>query len=160
MPRRLLLRSQAIAVAPLAQLAEQRTLNPRVRGSSPWRRTRTDLGFNRSRSFLLILRGAGLRSSRGRPPLAAGTPARTADRLLGQHTRTADTRIRHCSSPATSHPRSVVCYSSQDAIRPAPRRGHANALRPANRCRGSPGNPAVKGKPGSARETGWCICLV
>ena len=37
--------------APLAQLAEQRTLNPRVRGSSPWRRTRTDLGFLRSRSF-------------------------------------------------------------------------------------------------------------
>jgi hypothetical protein len=31
--------------APLAQLAEQRTLNPRVRGSSPWRRTRSDLGF-------------------------------------------------------------------------------------------------------------------
>src|SRR5262245_45246463 len=30
--------------APLAQLAEQRTLNPRVRGSSPWRRTRLDLG--------------------------------------------------------------------------------------------------------------------
>ena len=29
--------------APLAQLAEQRTLNPRVRGSSPWRRTRSDL---------------------------------------------------------------------------------------------------------------------
>jgi hypothetical protein len=24
---------------------EQRTLNPRVRGSSPWRRTRIDLGF-------------------------------------------------------------------------------------------------------------------
>ena len=34
-----------VAIAPLAQLAEQRTLNPRVRGSSPWRRTRTDLGF-------------------------------------------------------------------------------------------------------------------
>jgi hypothetical protein len=32
---------------------EQRTLNPRVRGSSPWRRTRTDLGFCRSRSFLM-----------------------------------------------------------------------------------------------------------
>ena len=31
--------------APLAQLAEQRTLNPRVRGSSPWRRTRTDLAL-------------------------------------------------------------------------------------------------------------------
>ena len=31
--------------APLAQLAEQRTLNPRVRGSSPWRRTRPDLVF-------------------------------------------------------------------------------------------------------------------
>src|SRR5262249_58402990 len=28
--------------APLAQLAEQRTLNPRVRGSSPWRRTRSE----------------------------------------------------------------------------------------------------------------------
>jgi NADPH:quinone reductase-like Zn-dependent oxidoreductase len=26
-------------------ISEQRTLNPRVRGSSPWRRTRTDLGF-------------------------------------------------------------------------------------------------------------------
>ncbi len=25
--------------APLAQLVEQRTLNPRVQGSSPWRRT-------------------------------------------------------------------------------------------------------------------------
>jgi hypothetical protein len=37
--------------APLAQLAEQRTLNPRVRGSSPWRRTRSDLGFYRPRSF-------------------------------------------------------------------------------------------------------------
>ena len=37
--------------APLAQLAEQRTLNPRVRGSSPWRRTRNDLGFHCSRSF-------------------------------------------------------------------------------------------------------------
>ena len=41
------LRSGAVVVlwfpasrrAPLAQLAEQRTLNPRVRGSSPWRRT-------------------------------------------------------------------------------------------------------------------------
>ena len=31
-----------------------RTLNPRVRGSSPWRRTRTDLGFYRSRSFLCV----------------------------------------------------------------------------------------------------------
>ena len=31
--------------APLAQLAEQRTLNPRVRGSSPWRRTRTGLAL-------------------------------------------------------------------------------------------------------------------
>src|ERR1700734_1428727 len=33
--------------APLAQLAEQQTLNLRVRGSSPWRRTRSDLGFLR-----------------------------------------------------------------------------------------------------------------
>ena len=33
--------------APLAQLAEQRTLNPRVRGSSPWRRTRSDLRESR-----------------------------------------------------------------------------------------------------------------
>jgi hypothetical protein len=32
-------------LAPLAQLAEQRTLNPRVRGSSPWRRTRPDLSL-------------------------------------------------------------------------------------------------------------------
>ncbi len=33
---------------------EQRTLNPRVRGSSPWRRTRTDLGFYLSRSVLCV----------------------------------------------------------------------------------------------------------
>src|SRR5450631_2378418 len=31
--------------APLAQLAEQQTLNLRVRGSSPWRRTMSDLAF-------------------------------------------------------------------------------------------------------------------
>ena len=31
--------------APLAQLAEQQTLNLRVRGSSPWRRTLPELGF-------------------------------------------------------------------------------------------------------------------
>src|SRR5262245_65997605 len=40
--RRLSGRARVCAVvsrAPLAQLAEQRTLNPRVRGSSPWRRT-------------------------------------------------------------------------------------------------------------------------
>jgi hypothetical protein len=43
-----------VLLAPLAQLAEQRTLNPRVRGSSPWRRTRSDLGFCRSRSFLYV----------------------------------------------------------------------------------------------------------
>jgi hypothetical protein len=39
--------------APLAQLAEQQTLNLRVRGSSPWRRTHSDLGFYRSRSFFV-----------------------------------------------------------------------------------------------------------
>jgi hypothetical protein len=44
MGRRSLLTS-GCSQAPLAQLAEQRTLNPRVRGSSPWRRTRSDLGF-------------------------------------------------------------------------------------------------------------------
>jgi hypothetical protein len=41
MARRSLLTS-ACSQAPLAQLAEQRTLNPRVRGSSPWRRTRSE----------------------------------------------------------------------------------------------------------------------
>ena len=30
---------------------QERTLNPRVRGSSPWRRTRSDLGFHHPRSF-------------------------------------------------------------------------------------------------------------
>ncbi len=40
---RLLLATIISFHAPLAQLAEQRTLNPRVRGSSPWRRTRSDL---------------------------------------------------------------------------------------------------------------------
>ena len=32
---------------------EQRTLNPRVRGSSPWRRTRDDLGLYRPQVFFL-----------------------------------------------------------------------------------------------------------
>jgi hypothetical protein len=55
--------------APLAQLAEQRTLNPRVRGSSPWRRTRTDLGLYRSRLFFMCpfcphVRSAFARESR------------------------------------------------------------------------------------------------
>jgi hypothetical protein len=40
--------------APLAQLAEQRTLNPRVRGSSPWRRTRDDLGFYRFQGHFYV----------------------------------------------------------------------------------------------------------
>ena len=39
--------------------AEQRTLNPRVRGSSPWRRTRSDLGFYHSRSFITRPFGPG-----------------------------------------------------------------------------------------------------
>ena len=34
--------------------SEQRTLNPRVRGSSPWRRTRSDLGFYDSRLFFYV----------------------------------------------------------------------------------------------------------
>jgi hypothetical protein len=32
---------------------QERTLNPRVRGSSPWRRTRSDLGLYRSRPFFM-----------------------------------------------------------------------------------------------------------
>jgi hypothetical protein len=35
----------------MIRISEQRTLNPRVRGSSPWRRTRSDLGFYYSRLF-------------------------------------------------------------------------------------------------------------
>ena len=45
---------------------EQRTFNPRVRGSSPWRRTRSDLGFNCSRSSFFTLCGAALRPAWGR----------------------------------------------------------------------------------------------
>ncbi len=45
---------------------EQRTLNPRVRGSSPWRRTRPDLVLYPRRALMLILCGAGLRPSWGR----------------------------------------------------------------------------------------------
>src|SRR6516165_3715112 len=49
---------------------EQRTLNPRVRGSSPWRRTRTDLGFYYSRSFFVR-------------PVCTGLPAAFAPCLPG-----------------------------------------------------------------------------
>ena len=41
-------------------------LNPRVRGSSPWRRTRSDLGLCSVSASAVILCGAGLRSSWGR----------------------------------------------------------------------------------------------
>ena len=61
--------------APLAQLAEQRTLNPRVRGSSPWRRTRSDLGFYHSRSFFTCPFGPGF--------LAVLDPCLLAGRMLG-----------------------------------------------------------------------------
>jgi hypothetical protein len=37
--------------APLAQLAEQQTLNPLVSGLSVWLHTRDDLGLHRSRFF-------------------------------------------------------------------------------------------------------------
>src|SRR5580704_12182455 len=50
--------------APLAQLAEQRTLNPRVRGSSPWRRTRTTC---RDTGRALSGRGTSGRSTIDRP---------------------------------------------------------------------------------------------
>src|ERR1700689_1980350 len=43
----------SVLQAPLAQLAEQRTLNPRVRGSSPWRRTRADLGVYHFRAIFI-----------------------------------------------------------------------------------------------------------
>ena len=42
-----------------------RTLNPRVRGSGPWRRTRSDLGLFPFPASTLILCGAGLRPSWG-----------------------------------------------------------------------------------------------
>ena len=48
------------------KMAAPGALNPRVRGSSPWRRTRDDLGFYRSRSLFLILCGAALRPAWGR----------------------------------------------------------------------------------------------
>jgi hypothetical protein len=45
---------------------EQRTLNPRVRGSSPWRRTRTDLGFAAPGHFYVsVLSPCRLRVSSG-----------------------------------------------------------------------------------------------
>ena len=67
---RSLLTSARCLRAPLAQLAEQRTLNPRVRGSSPWRRTRSDLGFYRPRSFFMC-------------PVCPGFPAVLAPCSLG-----------------------------------------------------------------------------
>ena len=50
----------------LASMLKDAALNPRVRGSSPWWRTRSDLGFYRSRSLFLILCGAALRPAWGR----------------------------------------------------------------------------------------------
>jgi hypothetical protein len=68
--------------APLAQLAEQRTLNPRVRGSSPWRRTRKSPGQSHSRRWLWCARdrpGSNASSNRGHSlvlvvPQGAGHP--------------------------------------------------------------------------------------
>src|ERR1700751_5917077 len=72
---RSLLTSGRCQRAPLAQLAEQRTLNPRVRGSSPWRRTRDDLGFYSSRSFFMCP------VCPGSPPVLA--PCLLVGRMLG-----------------------------------------------------------------------------
>ena len=58
---------------------KQRTLNPRVRGSSPWRRTRSDLGFY-TPGFLLSGRpnpaSAGDAAAAGPQPPDAAPPAR------------------------------------------------------------------------------------
>jgi hypothetical protein len=48
-------REQRRAAVSRAGHPGQRTLNPRVRGSSPWRPTRTDLGFYRYRSISMCL---------------------------------------------------------------------------------------------------------
>ena len=42
-----------LALVGTGKLVEQQTLNLRVRGSSPWRRTHSDLGFYRSRLFFM-----------------------------------------------------------------------------------------------------------
>jgi hypothetical protein len=73
---------QSVLNAPLAQLAEQRTLNPRVRGSSPWRRTRKSPGQSHSRRWLWCARdrpGSNASSNRGHSlvlvvPQGAGHP--------------------------------------------------------------------------------------
>src|SRR5690242_10683737 len=65
-----MLLSFAAFLAPLAQLAEQRTLNPRVRGSSPWRRTRTDLPLS-SGVHLIADHVRGRAETRMRPPKCA-----------------------------------------------------------------------------------------
>jgi hypothetical protein len=56
-------------------VSEQRTLNPRVRGSSPWRRTRDDLGFYSSRLFFMCP------VCPGSPPVLA--PCLLVGRMLG-----------------------------------------------------------------------------
>jgi hypothetical protein len=62
--------------APLAQLAEQLTLNQRVRGSSPWRRTLPDLRFRLKAHHVVVPR-----------LVATATPSRAEPLPLGPHRR-------------------------------------------------------------------------
>src|SRR6266498_2194543 len=60
--------STAVLHAPLAQLAEQLTLNQRVRGSSPWRRTTRSIIPAQRPSDAPLRRG--FTSSQGSPTVA------------------------------------------------------------------------------------------
>ncbi len=101
------------AIAPLAQLAEQRTLNPRVRGSSPWRRTRPDLGFSRPGSSFF--------------DLAWGR----AEAIMGPQA------VRNACATGRALPRrSIPAYERDDNRRPARARRSGWSVRLASSCLG------------------------
>jgi hypothetical protein len=101
---------------------EKRTLNPRVRGSSPWRRTRFDLGFYHPRAFFMCPfcprvcsredRAADSRA--GRLPAA---PSRTAD---GRRSARDQGRLtsRASAMPATSGLGRRVEPAGRRAVKP------------------------------------------
>jgi hypothetical protein len=114
---RSLLASGRCQRAPLAQLAEQRTLNPRVRGSSPWRRTRSDLGLYRFQVIFLC------------PicPVAGSVLARVFFRGPRAAAKTGSDSLAHCDPHLLGGLRTVIGAgrASPDGLLPCRRAGHA-----------------------------------
>jgi hypothetical protein len=130
--------------APLAQLAEQRTLNPRVRGSSPWRRTRSELQLCASLRLSLIRvrlaeefrtrpgmrTGKGTRTFLDQPAHWGGVSLAARGRWRSQPSRAASVADKIMSCLRSSAAAFMQCASSPGVASPGGDRDHSNVACP------------------------------